>query len=275
MNVVTPPRAARLKFWLLGLRLAPEFRGWVAQQIMAKGYFWRVQLRTLAVVLLTQATAFVALESSAFSGVSVLPGAIGALIGLSLASVLVNRDRLRQRWLAYHRTTEDGAEYVPDSQWSPWSRYTFALLTVQMLVLVSAITVLAADYVRTRNCEDLRPADAAALASAIGQPGFGPQEPPPLVPPGTPLIAAQSVDAEAFPGIRYAAAYVRDGSGKLRGPAAWRFIDPGALGPSEVLDVGASSPLAARITPSLGRNSSTPEQPAVIQARACAKAALD
>jgi len=276
MNVRVPPPRTRLWFWATGTRLDAEYRPWVAQQIVDPAYLRRRRWPSLAFqsVLIVVPQTLLALASG--SRYRLLAPAAVCVVFLAVAFRRTPMsDVARHRMLAYHGVTADGTVREPVSFWAgnPLGKTGLVLLTLQVLIFSSGIAYAADQIIGRRACHVLPAGHAAALAAVVGQPApsaaFGPE---PAVAAGAPLIAAREVDS-VLPGVSYAAAYARDPAGRLLGPAVWRIIGPNALGSSPTVDVSAQNAQARRITPSSNHGSSTPEDPAVGTARACARAA--
>lgn len=183
----------------------------------------------------------------------------------------------RRRLLAYHGVTADGRLVEPISAWgaNPLGKVGFALLCAQLLVFSSGVVVAADQITARRACQSLPAADFAALSAAVGVPSpkeaaaFG--APDPIVPAGTPLVAARQARERTL-GYRFAAAYVGDSTGRLLGPAVWRLDGPGRA-PVGDNDISAQDFLARKITPSLGFGGTSPIDPGPDAARSCASAA--
>lgn len=276
MTVRVPPPRTRLWFWATGTRLDPEYRPWVAQQILDPAYLRRRRWPSLAfqAALIVIPQGLLALAAGSRYRLLIPAALVVVFVAVAFRRKPMS-DGARHRLLAYHGVTAEGTVREPLSFWAgnPLGKTGLVLLTMQVLIFSSGIAYAADQIIGRRACRVLPAAHAAALAAVVGQPApsaaYGPE---PAVAAGAPLIAAREVDS-VLPGISYAAAYARDRTGRLLGPAVWRIIDPNALGPSPTVDVSAQNAQARRITPSTNHGSSNPEDPAVGTARACARAA--
>jgi hypothetical protein len=279
-----PPSTTRFWFWTLGRRVDPLYRPWVAEQI-ADPRFLRRRLGPLIamqVVLIVIPQTLLAWSDHSRLRL-LLPAGLLLVYAVSAGIVLARRKPLSpsamRRLLAYHGVTADGQVVAPLSAFdvSPLGRTGFVLLCAQLVVFATGAVIVTDHVVTARSCHRLAAANATALAAVVGEPvetaaaGFG--DPAPIVPPGTPLLAAREVDTP-LRGVHFVAGYVRDATGSLVGPAVWRLIDPlTQLNPTDTPGVSAWNELGRQITPSTGYGSTTPEDPAVERARECAKAA--
>lgn len=280
VTVLVPPPRTRFWFWSVGVRLAPEYRPWVAQQIASPGYPRRRLWPSLALQTVLVVIPQTALALAAHSRLRLIaPGALIVLYAVVVVRSKTLPQAARRRLLAYHGVAADGTLRDPVSArlTNPLGKAGIVLLSAQVLIFSSGVAVAADRIAARRACHLLPAADMAALAAAVGQPvptaatAFG--APDPIVAPGTPLVAAREVDG-GLDGVHFAAAYARDPSGRIVGPAVWRIIDPATiLNPGARPDVGAQDTLARQITPNTGYGFNSPEDPALAKARDCAKAA--
>lgn len=278
MEVVRPPAAARLRFWVLGLRVQPQHRPWVAEQITDPRFGWRACSRVLLLQLVLVVAPQTALALAEHSRVRLL---IVAFVGLCLLIALVFRRPMtaaqRDRLLAYHGVTASGALRPPVSMLgtlgtNPLGRAGLVLLSAQVLLFSSGVAVAVDMISEQRRCKPVSAADLVALVIVLGKPqpgGFGPA---PLVPAGSALVAARRVDSP-LAGLHFVGAYVRTPTGALLGPAVWRVIEPGGVFAARSLSLDAQDGLARQLTPSTGYGGSSPTDPALRTARACARAA--
>ncbi|MGZ6826836.1 MAG: hypothetical protein ACXVGH_08580 [Mycobacteriales bacterium] len=286
MGAQPPPRVSRFLFWAVGRRVPPEHRPWVAEQLARPDYRRRRMLPLLGWQSLVLVGPLASnLRLSGAPSVLVLAATGGVLaLDLVLLSVLLRwrpelSDRERRLLLAYHGVTADGALAPPTSAWdtNPLGRVGTALLAVQVLVLASGVAVVVDVVSARRGCHLPAAAVVLALDDAVGRPGptaaapFG--DPPSIALPGARLSSARQVDT-VFSGVHVLAGYVRDRSGGLLGPAAWRVIDPlSPLNPTTRSSISADDALARAITPTLGYTTAVPADPAVARAGECARAA--
>lgn len=286
MGAQPPPALSRFLFWAVGRRVQPEHRPWVAEQLASPDYKRRRLLPLLGwqvLVLVGPVTSDLRLSGG--SRVLLLAATGGVLVfDLVFLSVLLRRrprltDRERRLLLAYHGVTADGAIAPTASAWdtNPLGRAGTALLAVQVLVLGSGVAVVVDDVSARRACHVPAAAVVLALDEAVGRPGptagvpFG--DPPSPALPGARLSSVRQVDT-GVSGVHVLAGYVRDRSGVLLGPAAWRVIDPfSPLDLTGVVDISAYDALARAITPTLGYTVAEPVDPAVARAAGCARRA--
>lgn len=270
-----PPWRARAAFWLLGRRLAPEHRPWLAATLTAPDF----SRRRLHAVLALQAIFVVppqlvlALRGGGWFplllvGLVLLATAAGALLGSRLS-----RPQDLQRLLAHYGVTADGRVVEPVSFWrssrvTPW---TAGLLAVSIGVLVTGVVVVADQYVSPDRCRSADPEAVRAVEAALGTttlPG-GPAAPPLFT--GGSLRSAQRVDT-AFDGLSYLSAYVAPGPGQERlGPAVWRITEPGGVFSVPELSILAVDATAHAVTPTVGYSVGGAPDPLADRARECVR----
>jgi hypothetical protein len=285
MPVVVPPPSLRRRFALLGQRLPPVYRPWVFTQITAPGYqarrtYWLLLIQVLFVVL-PQTLIAVAAHSVARA---VLPLAVLLLFALLAAWTRFRPSEAQQRrLLAYHGLTADGRLVEPVSPWSenPLGKSGLAVLTAQLVVFASGVTVAADRVVKEHDCKPVPASSLAALTKVMGVPRPGPPgrlsipgfpaEPAPAdVEAGSPALFARQVDTY-LAGLHYVSAYVRDRDGRLLGPAVWRIIEPNTTFNVPQVDVSALDDKARSLTPSTGASLSSGRDPLLGKARSCAR----
>jgi len=276
-EVVVPPLRVRLLFWLVGKRVAPRYRPWVAAQVMAPG--WTV--RRMRGVFLVQ-IAFVALPQLVLAATT---GGwrnllIAAFVILVVGPLSALSDRLlhgqRHAVLAYHGVTPSGQLVQPVSPWQqgPWTS-TIVVLLIAVLTVLSVGVVLVVDrYVSPDRCQEAPAPAVSAVEALLGRTRLtgGPPSPPLFT--GGRLEAAQRVDSE-FAGLYYLSAYVTGvpGGEDRVGPAVWRVIEPGGVFPAPDLSISAADEVARELTPTAGLSTGNAERPD--KARACTREISD
>jgi len=278
VSVAVPPAGARFWFWAVGKRLDPLYRPWVAQQITDPRFLRKRAPGSLIVPLVAYVVPQALFAGAAHSRLRLV--AVGAVALFLVAAAVVNATRqmpaaARQRLLAHHGVTADGRLVDPVSAWAgnPLGKAGLALFSAQVLIFSSGLAVAADRITAQRACKPVPASDLAALEAVVGLPAptkaFGATDP--VVARGSRLLAARLVVAKPFR-LRYAAAYVRTRTGRIVGPAVWR-LDDGRLLPVVTDNISAQDALARTITPSTGYGGTSPDDPALKQARDCARAA--
>jgi hypothetical protein len=230
-KVVVPPRSTRLWFWVLGRRLEPLYRPWVAAQVVLPGYARRRLAGSAVVQLGLVVLPQLALHSKGYYRLFI------AAVGLFWLVLPLVRRPLKPsevaRLLAYYGVTADGQITSPVSAWSltPFGRDGFVLLIAQIL-LVATGGAVAFDHLEARShCHSASPQALARLDGLLGQAspvqGFNPA---PSVPTGVRLVGAKQVDL-GLEGITYLAAYAKVPGRPDVGPGVWRGNEVGAVSP--------------------------------------------
>lgn len=261
-GVPLPPWRDRWAFWVLGRRLAPDHRPWIAATLTAPGY----RRRRLRAVLVLQ-TVFVVVPQLvlALTGggrvhlllavFAVLAVALGTLLGSRLAG-----PGEVQRLLAHYGVTADGQVVEPVSFWrsSRVTPRTAGLLAVSIGVLVTGVVVVADAYVSPDRCRAADPAAVRAVEAVLD---------------GGRLQSAQRVDTP-LDGLSYLSAYVESGSDRV-GPAVWRVTEPGGVFSVPELTVFAADGPAHVVSPTIGYAVGGEPDPLAERARECVRAAAD
>lgn len=277
--VPLPPWRARAAFWVLGRRLPPEHRPWVAATVTAPGFTRRrlravLALQTLFVVV--PQLAFAATGGGWFNVIFAGLVLIASAGGYLLAERLSRPEDL-QRLLAHYGVTADGQVVEPVSFWrtsgvTPW---TAGLLAVSIGVLVTGIVVVADRYVSPDRCRTPDPAAVRAVEALLGRTTLQGGPPSPPLFDGGSLQAAQRVNTP-LDGLSYLSGYVVPGPGEESvGPAVWRIIEPGGVFPVTQLNVAAADESAREVTPTAGYASNSPPDPLAARARDCVRIGSD
>ena len=277
MPAPIPPPSARRAFWVLGRRLAPEHRPWVAEQITAPDYARRRMRSVLGLqvvlIVLPQLLLAVTVGSRLNLGVAAV-----TLVAFVVVAAVTRRGLTSTetaRLLAHHGVTAGGEVVPPTSAWdASWlSPAAAGLLVVLLVVLISGIVVVADRYLSPDRCRVASDPEVAAVEALLGRTMLqgGPPSPPLFE--GARLERAQRVET-GLEGVSYVAAEVRGTrSAGLVGPAVWRVIVPGGVFPVTEVDVSAADQLARALTPVAGYSTSTPPDRLVQQAHECAREA--
>lgn len=259
-----PPTSVRVRFWLLGWRVEPLWRPWVAEQITHPRYLLRRQASIGALQLLFIAVPQLLLAVSDGGWWRLLIPAI--LLVAMLAPLLATRRQQElqtRKLLAFHGVTADGQLREPISAWQlmGYSSSTFTpvvttLLVAQFVLVVTGGAIVVNHYTSPNRCQQV-PADVVdKIEDALGRtllPG-APSSTPPLFTDGR-LRAAQRVDS-GLDGLYFVAAYADGAPGDLaRQPAVWRVIEPGGALPVPELNISAEGNPARSLTPTIGFSS--------------------
>ena len=264
---------------MLGRRLRPEHRPWVAAQITAPSFASKRTRGILPMQVLFIVVPQLLIAATTGSWLNLLIAGFG-LVGFGLAVVLfresLTADQTR-RLLAHHGVTADGALVQPVSLWqtSRLGRSATALLAVSILVLGTGVIVVGDHFVSPDRCRSVSAVQVAAVEALLGQTMVqgGPASPPLFQ--GAQLQHAQRVDG-GLAGMSYLSAYVSGTPGADRvGPAVWRILEPGGALPVQRIDVSAVDLPAQELTPTAGYSTSTPPEPLVAKARRCARDVRD
>lgn len=275
--VPLPPRRARAAFWVLGRRLAPEHRPWVAATLTAPG-FARRRLRAVlalqAVFVVVPQLVIAATGGGSFNVLLAAGVLTGTVVG-SLLGARASRPQDLRRLLAHYGVTADGQVVEPVSFWrsSPVTPWTAGLLAVSIGVLATGVVVVADRYVSPDRCRTPDPAAVRAVESLLGRTTLVGGPPLPPLFDGGSLQSAQRVNTP-FDGLSYLSGYVVPGAGTQRiGPAVWRVVAPGGDFPVPEITVIATDGTAHSVTPTAGYVADSRPDPLVARARECARLA--
>lgn len=271
---LVPPLGRRLRFWLFAGRVDPEYRPWVAQQIVDPRYRRRRALGAAGIQLFVVLTQLGLALQHHDRWYFLAPALLLVLMAVSLASARPLKPEQTARLLAYYGVTASGDLREPAS-WktlNPLGTDGLVLLMCQVLLFASGGAVVLDHYTAHDRCRSVTPADAAALQALVGKPvpyGYGDV---PLVPEGARLKHVRRVDF--FGEVRFVAAYVEDPrSGHDLGPAVWQVVDPvyPAFAGQPQVSISASDLLARSITPAVGYSINPSADRLIEKARSCAR----
>ncbi len=256
--VIVPPRALRLRFWVLGLRLPEPYRPWAAQQITDPQYLRRRSVGMLG--LLVFWVPALALLTAGDGSVFLLAGPVGVVLGALLQARRPLRPSQRDLLLAYQGVTAHGRLVTPLT-WrqtmvragggNPLGTVGLVLFVAQLLLVGSGAAVVFDHYAASDRCRSVPAETAQTVRVTLGRPIPNDPRPTDDLGVGATLRDLREVHT-TFPGITYVAAQVRSADGQDLGPAMWRVIAAGATFDLPTPSVDAGNALAHRLSPSSG-----------------------
>jgi uncharacterized membrane protein len=255
-------------------RLAPEYRPWVAAQLLDP-HFLRNRWRWVAVIqllLVVIPQSLLAVFNRSWWNLVAVVIALLLVLGAVASRRRLTAAQLRTL-LAHHGVTAAGEAVEPVAlhDHNPFGVTGAVLLTAQVTLAAVGIGVVVDHYTAADRCRVPSPEAVAAVQALLGVPSVTGEPLSPLVLGGERLVGARAVGS-GLRGTTYLAAKLKDPAGpRSVGPAVWRIVTPGGALQVPSLQVSAADLLAREVTPSSGYSIESRNEPLLEKARGCSR----